>query len=157
MAYAIIDIGGKQYRVEKGDSVVVDLVDAEPGSKLSPRAVLFADGSKSIAGGDADKIKVDAVVAEHVKGEKIRVFKYKAKKRYRVTSGHRSELTRLEITGISAPGGATKAAPKADDKPAEKPAAKKPAAKKPAAKKPAAKKPAAKKPAAKKPAPKKDD
>ena len=76
--YAIIEMGGKQYRVEKGDSVVVDRVNAETGAKVSPRAVAFAGGEKTVLEGpELEKVKVDAVVAEHLKGEKIRVFKYR--------------------------------------------------------------------------------
>jgi large subunit ribosomal protein L21 len=99
--YAVIELGGKQYRVEKGDSVVVDRLDAQEGAKVTARAVLYKAG---------DKVKVEAVVTEHLKGEKIRVFKYRAKKRYRRTMGHRSLLTRLEISDIKM--GAAK--PKAD-------------------------------------------
>ena len=84
-------------------------------------------------------MKVEAVVAEHLRGPKVRVFKYKPKKGYRRTAGHRQELTRLEVTDVALL--------------TRKPAAKKPEAKKPAAKKPAAKaKPTTRKPAAKKPA-----
>src|SRR5215210_6811784 len=105
MAYAIIEMGGKQYRVEKGDSVVVDRVAAEEGAKITPRALLYADGPQKTVfeGADLDKIKVEAVVAEHLKGEKIRVYKYRPKKRYRKTQGHRSHLSRLEIKEITGP------------------------------------------------------
>jgi large subunit ribosomal protein L21 len=106
MAYAIIEMGGKQYRVEKGDSVIVDRVAADEGAKVSPRALLYAgDGNRKpvIDGADLDKVKVDAVVAEHLKGDKIRVFKYRPKKRYRKTQGHRSLLSRLEIRDIKGP------------------------------------------------------
>jgi large subunit ribosomal protein L21 len=98
--YAIIELGGKQYRVEKGDSVLVDRVDAKEGSKLTPRAVLYRSDETVIDGPKLEKVKVEAVVAEHVKGEKIRVFKYRPKKRYRRRAGHRSALTRLEIGDI---------------------------------------------------------
>src|SRR6266576_1547885 len=91
MAYAIIEMGGKQYRVEKGDSVLVDRVREDEG-------------------GDLDKVKIEAVVAEHLKGEKIRVFKYRPKKRYRKTQGHRSLLSRLEIRDIKPPSAAKAAA-----------------------------------------------
>jgi large subunit ribosomal protein L21 len=151
--YAIIEMGGKQYRVEKGDSVVVDRVNAEKGAKVSPRAVAFAGGEKTVLdGSELDKVKVEAIVAEHLKGEKIRVFKYRPKKRYRKSAGHRSLLTRLEIADIklvSRKPAASAAAP-AEDKGGEGAAKKKePAtrAKKPAARKPAARKaPAKKKP-----------
>lgn len=106
MAYAIIEVGGKQYRVEKGDSVLVDRVREDEGAKLSPRALLFSgdgEGQTVFEGADLDKVKVEAVVAEHLKGEKIRVFKYRPKKRYRKTQGHRSLLTRLEIREVKGP------------------------------------------------------
>jgi len=106
MAYAIIEMGGKQYRVEKGDSVLVDRVREDEGAKLSPRALLYSGdgaGKTVIEGDDLDKVKVEAVVAEHLKGKKIRVFKYRPKKRYRKTQGHRSLLTRLEITDVKGP------------------------------------------------------
>jgi large subunit ribosomal protein L21 len=113
MAYAIIEMGGKQYRVEKGDSVVVDRVAADEGAKLSPRALLYAgDGRQKavIEGPDLAKVKIEAVVAEHLKGDKIRVFKYRPKKRYRKTQGHRSLLSRLEIRDIKPPSAAKAAA-----------------------------------------------
>jgi large subunit ribosomal protein L21 len=106
MAYAIIEMGGKQYRVEKGDSVLVDRVSEEEGAKLSPRALLYSgdeEGQTVFEGADLDKIQIEAVVAEHLKGEKIRVFKYRPKKRYRKTQGHRSLLSRLEIREIKGP------------------------------------------------------
>ena len=103
MAYAIIEMGGKQYRVEKGDSVLVDRVDAKEGAKVAPKALLFRSDDVVFEGPMLDKIKVDAVVAEHVKGEKIRVFKYRPKKRYRKRAGHRSLLSRIEITDIKMP------------------------------------------------------
>src|SRR3954447_5306036 len=103
MAYAIIEMGGKQYRVEKGDSVVVDRVREKEGAKVSPRALLYRSEETVFDGADLDKVKVEAVVTEHLKGEKIRVFKYRPKKRYRKTQGHRSLLSRLEIKEIKGP------------------------------------------------------
>jgi large subunit ribosomal protein L21 len=179
--YAIIETGGKQYRVEEGQSLLVDRLHEDEGAKVALRALMLrTDEDVVLAAKDLEKVKVEAKVAAHERGEKIKVFKYKAKKGYRKRQGHRSELTRLEVTEVkqlTRKPAASKSA-KADDKgtkpkadveaakpkaeteakpkpPAKKPAAKKPAAKKPAAKKPAAKKPAAKKPAAKKPAAKK--
>ena len=113
MAYAIIEMGGKQYRVEKGDSVLVARGPADAGAKLSPRALLYSgdgEGKTVFEGADLDKVKVEAVVAEHVKGEKIRVFKYRPKKRYRKTQGHRSLLTRLEIKDVKGPAARPRAA-----------------------------------------------
>jgi len=156
--YAVIETGGKQYRVEKGTSLLVDRLSAKEGDKVTLRPVLFRDKEVVAGAKELEKVKVEAKVAEHLRGPKIKVFKYKPKKGYRRRAGHRSELTKLEVTEISL-GGRKAAAPKKEE-PAEKkeaaPKAAKPAAKKPAeAKKPAAKKEAAKKPAAKKPPAKK--
>jgi len=140
--YAIIESGGKQYRAEKGSTLVVDRLRADEGDKVTLRAVMFRnDGDTVLDAAKLEKVKVEAVVAGHERGPKIRVFKYRAKKGYRKRAGHRSELTRLEVSEVKLL--------------TRKPAAKKPAAKKPAAEKPAAKKSAAEKPAAKKPAAKK--
>ena len=119
--YAVVDTGGKQYKVEKGTSLLVDRLDAKEGDKVALRPVLFR-GDDVVAGGkDLEKVKVEAKVTEHLRGPKIKVFKYKAKKGYRRRAGHRSELTKLEVTELKML--------------TRKPAAKKPAAKKPAEKK----------------------
>ncbi len=167
--YAVIESGGKQYKVEKGTSLLVDRLSAAQGDKVALRAVMFRDKEVIAEPKELEKVKVEATVAEHLRGPKVRVFKYKPKKGYRRRAGHRSELTRLEVTelklGKAARAKAAKAEPAAKAEAKEKPAAKKPAkakakktAAKPkaAAKKPAARKTAAKKSAAKKPAAKKD-
>jgi large subunit ribosomal protein L21 len=165
-SYAIVESGGKQYRAEKGASLLVEHLSVDEGAKVSLRAVMYRGDTEVVLGGnELEKVKVEAVVAEHLRGPKVRIFKYKPKKGYRRRAGHRQELTRLEVTDVKlltrkpAAKAETKPAAKAETKPTEKveakPVARKPAAKKPAAKKPAAKKPAAKKPAAKKPAAKK--
>jgi large subunit ribosomal protein L21 len=103
VAYAIIELGGKQYRVEKGDTLLVDRLSEKEGAKVSPRPLLYRSDDTVFEGSALDKVKIEAVVAEHVKGEKIRVFKYRPKKRYRRRAGHRSALTRLEIREIKGP------------------------------------------------------
>ena len=130
--YAVIESGGKQYKVEQGTSLLVDRLDAKEGDKVSLRAVMFRDSDVLAAPKELEKVKVEAKVAEHLRGPKIKVFKYKAKKGYRRKAGHRSELTKLEVTEVKLlKSAATKSA-----QPADKPAAKKAAAeKKPAAKK----------------------
>lgn len=159
--YAIVETGGKQYRAEKGTELLVDRLRAGEGDKVTLRPVMFR-GDEVVAGGpDLEKVKVEARVAEHLRGAKIRVFRYRAKKGYRKRRGHRSELTRLEVTEVKLltrkPAG-KRAEPDAEAA-EKKPAPKKPAAAKQptAARKPAAKKPAAKKPAAKKPAAKQEE
>jgi large subunit ribosomal protein L21 len=138
--YAVIESGGKQYRVEKGTSVLVDRLSVERGEKVALRPVLFRDKEIIAEPKELEKVKVEATVAEHLRGPKIKVFKYKPKKGYRRRAGHRSELTRLEVTELKL----------LSRKPAEK---KETAEKEPAEKKPKA----AKKTAAKKSAAKKDD
>ncbi|HVY78232.1 MAG TPA: 50S ribosomal protein L21 [Solirubrobacterales bacterium] len=156
--YAVIETGGKQYRVEMGTSLLVDRLSAKEGEKVTLRPVLFRDKEVVAGAKELEKVKVEATVAEHLRGPKIKVFKYKPKKGYRRRAGHRSELTKLEVTEISL-GGRKAAAPKKAEPAAKKEAAAKtaePAEKKAAAKKPAeAKRPAAKKEATKKPAAKK--
>jgi large subunit ribosomal protein L21 len=121
-SYAIVESGGKQYRAEKGASLVVEHLSADEGAKVSLRAVMYRGDTEVVLEGDQlEKVKVEAVVAEHLRGPKVRVFKYKPKKGYRRRAGHRQELTRLEVTDVRLL--------------TRKPAAKKPAAKKPAARK----------------------
>ena len=115
--YAIVESGGQQFRVEKGTELVVDRVPEDEGAKVLLRPVAFlGDGKLVAAGGDLEKVKVEAKVAQHLRGEKLTVFKYKAKKGYRRRAGHRQEQTRLEVTEVKML--------------SRKPAAKKPAAKK---------------------------
>jgi large subunit ribosomal protein L21 len=97
--YAVIETGGKQYRVEKGSTLLVDRLQAKEGDKVDLRAVAFKD-KDMVLGDDLEKVKVEAKVAGHERGPKIRVFKYRPKKGYRKRAGHRSELTRLEITDV---------------------------------------------------------
>lgn len=125
--YAVVETGGKQYKVEKGTSLLVDRLSAKEGDKVALRPVLFRDKEVVAEPKALEKVRVEAKVAEHLRGDKIKVFKYKAKKGYRRRAGHRSELTKLEVTEIKLATGKA-----AEKKPA---AAKKPAARKPAAKK----------------------
>src|SRR5574342_414366 len=99
-SYAVVETGGKQYRVEKGSTLLVDrLGEAKEGDKVDLRPVAFRD-KEMVLGKDLEKVKVEAKVTGHERGPKIRVFKYRAKKGYRRSAGHRSELTRLEVTEI---------------------------------------------------------
>jgi large subunit ribosomal protein L21 len=138
--YAIVESGGKQYRAEKGAALVVDRLPEDEGAKVSLRPVLFRGDKKVVAEtGELEKVKVEAVVAGHLRGPKVRVFKYRPKKGYRRRAGHRSELTRLEVTEVKM----------LSRKPAAQKSAASGAAKKSAAKKPAAKKTASGKSASK--------
>ena len=136
--YAIVEIAGQQFKVEKDQKVFVHRLQTEEGKKVAfDNVLLLADGDKVTVGAPAiDGAQVGAKVLKHLKGDKVIVFKKKRRKGYRVKNGHRQALTEIQIDNILA-SGAKKAAP---GKAASKPAAKaKPAAPKPAAK-PAAKK-----------------
>jgi large subunit ribosomal protein L21 len=100
--YAIVKVGGKQYRVEKGDSLVVDRMREDEGATVALQPLLYAgDKDDAVFGGaDLEKVKVEATVVGHERGKKIRVVKFKPKRGYKRTAGHRSELTRLEIKEI---------------------------------------------------------
>jgi large subunit ribosomal protein L21 len=156
--YAIVKVGGKQYRVEKGDSLLVDRMPDDEGAKVALQPLLFKGDSDDavFAGADLEKVKVEAVVTGHERGKKIHVLKFKPKRGYKRRMGHRSDLTRLEIGDIKLLSRKPAAAKAADEPKAEaaepKAAPKKAPAKKPAAKAAADKPAAAKKPAAKKPA-----
>src|SRR6476659_3687860 len=116
--YAVIETGGKQYRVEVGTELEVELLDVEPGKTITiDRVLLVADGDESTIGrplvADAS---VSAEVVEQTRGPKLISFKYRPKARSRVKKGHRQELTVLRIADITLGGkSAAKAAKKADD------------------------------------------
>jgi large subunit ribosomal protein L21 len=101
--YAIVKVGGKQYRVEKGGQLVVDRMREDEGATVALQPLLYAGDGKDdtvFEGGDLAKVKVEAKVVGHERGKKIRVVKFKPKRGYKRTTGHRSELTRLEISEI---------------------------------------------------------
>jgi large subunit ribosomal protein L21 len=100
--YAVIETGGKQYRVAAGDVIEVERLPAEAGEQVEIDRVLMVAGDEGISIGApvVDGAKVVATVSEHLRGPKITVFKMKAKKRYRRKTGHRQELTRLKIDAI---------------------------------------------------------
>src|SRR3981081_1544947 len=101
--YAIVETGGKQYRVKPGDTVAVEKLSAEPGEILDLDRVLLVAGNGDTARigspGVAGAV-VRAEVRAQFRGEKIIIFRYKSKVRYRRKTGHRQSLTRLRITDI---------------------------------------------------------
>src|SRR3954466_16111226 len=100
--YAIVKAGGKQYRVEKGDSLLVDRMREEEGATVALQPLLVAgdgDGA-AFSPDDLGKVKVEAVVRGHERGKKIHVLKFKPKHGYKKRMGARADLTRLEISDI---------------------------------------------------------
>jgi large subunit ribosomal protein L21 len=105
--YAILQQSGHQYRVSPGDRLLVDRLAAEVGSVVALEPVVLVQGdagSPTVGTPVVDGVRVAATVVSHPKGGKIRVFKYKAKKRYRRTHGHRSLLTELRVEAVLAAG-----------------------------------------------------
>ena len=103
MAYAIIRTGGRQFRVAEGDTLDVDLLDVEPGKTATfGDVLLFADG-KDVSHGSplVSGAKVTAEVVEQRNDKKVVAFKYKRRKGYHRTVGHRRKLTRIKIKSIS--------------------------------------------------------
>ena len=157
--YALVKTGGKQYRVSKGDTILVERIAAEEGAEVILNdIVMLGDGDKvTIGAPKVDGAAVSATVIRQTRGPKIIIFRRKRRKNHRRTQGHRQDLTLLKINGIAedakkltpAKPVAKKAAPKANDA-AKKVTTKKVASKAAAAKKATPKTAAAKKPAAKK-------
>ena len=147
--YAIVEIAGLQYKVEKDQRLYVNRLNVEAGKKVKFDRVLRIEekGDVKVGAPVIDGAVIEATVNSEVKGDKVLIFKKKRRKGYQKMNGHRQIFTSITINKITAKAPAKKAAAKATE---EKEAAPKAAAKKPAAKKPAAKKPAAKKAAPKK-------
>jgi large subunit ribosomal protein L21 len=144
--YAIVKTGGKQYRVERGQKLLVERLPAAEGASVALRPLLYRSEEAVLDEAGLAKVKVTAKVLSHERGEKLRVFKFKPKRGYKRRTGHRQELTRIEITEIAMGAGRARAkaeqastATKAQDKPAARRAGATPVAAKPAAAKPAAK------------------
>ena len=160
MTYAIVKTGGKQYRVEEGQTLLVERLRADAGDKVPLEPLLYRGDKDVLDGSDLAKVKVEAKVLAHERGPKLHVLKFKPKRGYKRRTGHRQELTRIEVTSIKAGARAPArkpAAAKADGEPKAETAAKKPAARRPAAKKPAGGGAAAKPRARRAPAKKKED
>ncbi len=118
--YAIVKTGGKQYRVEQGQTLLVERLPVDEGSTVSLETLMIRGDGDAIAIESAElaKAKVEAKVVAHERGPKLRVGKFKPKRGYRRRTGHRQALSRIEVTSVALSGGAAK-------KTAAKPAAEK--------------------------------
>jgi large subunit ribosomal protein L21 len=100
--YAVIETGGKQYRVEKGSLIRVEKLDVSEGEKvIFDHVVLASNEGKVVAGPEAEKVKVEGTVVRQGKGRKVIVFKYKPKKGYHRKQGHRQLFTEVRVDKIS--------------------------------------------------------
>src|SRR5437588_3934978 len=98
--YAIVKTGGKQYRVEKGQTLLVERLPDGEGATVALEPVLFRSDETVFEPAALARVSVQAKVLAHERGTKLRVFKFKPKRGYRRRTGHRQELTRLEVTDI---------------------------------------------------------
>lgn len=98
----VVQTGGKQYLVQKGTILDIEKLDVEAGKKVALDLLMTIDDKDGITVGSPliEGKKVEAKIVEHFRGVKLRVFKYKRRKRYRKSQGHRQSLTKIEIVGI---------------------------------------------------------
>jgi len=100
--FAIVEIAGQQFKVEKGQEIFVHRLEGEDGDKLKfDQVLLTGDGDKVAIGAPTLKNTVSASIIEHVRGDKVVVFKKKRRKGYRVRNGHRQHFTKIKIDAIS--------------------------------------------------------
>jgi large subunit ribosomal protein L21 len=102
MAYAVISVGGKQYRVQEGQWLLVDRLPLDEGATFTPDVLLVGGDGDPKLGKDAAKQQVTVRVAEHVLGPKVIVGKHRQRTGYRLRKGHRSRLSRIEVESIGA-------------------------------------------------------
>ena len=100
--YAVVKTGGKQYRVEEGQTLLVEKLALEPGETLDLQPLLISGDDSVFDKAGLEKATVSAKIVEHIRGPKLVVFKFKPKRGYKNKNGHRQDLTRIEITGIKA-------------------------------------------------------
>jgi large subunit ribosomal protein L21 len=98
--YAIVKTGGKQYRVEKGQTLLVERLPDDEGATVALQPMLYRSDETVFDADGLAKVKVEAKIVGHERGEKLRVFKFKPKRGYKRRTGHRQELTRIEVTDI---------------------------------------------------------
>jgi large subunit ribosomal protein L21 len=107
--YAIVRTGGKQYRVERGQQLLIERLAVEEGADVSLEPILYRSEEAVFDKAGLQNVKVTARVLAHERGERLRVFKFKPKRGYKRRTGHRQDLTRIEVTEIAL-GAASRAA-----------------------------------------------
>ena len=98
--YAIVKTGGKQYRVEQGQTLLVERLPVSEGETVTLETLLRVDGSSMLDGEDLSGVSVEARVVAHERGPKLRVVKFKPKRGYKRRTGHRQNLTRIEVVSL---------------------------------------------------------
>ena len=110
--YAIVKTGGKQYRVEQGQTLLVERLPEPEGATVDLEPLLYRSEEAVFDAAALAKVEVKATILSHVRGKKLRVFKFKPKRGYKRRTGHRQELTRIEVTKIGTRGASSRAAAK---------------------------------------------
>jgi large subunit ribosomal protein L21 len=113
--YAIVKTGGKQYRVERGQHLLVERLPVAEGESVELQPILYRSEEAVFDKAGLAKVQVTARVIGHERGEKLRVFKFKPKRGYKRRTGHRQELTRIEVTKLGLGGGGSAQPAKAKD------------------------------------------
>jgi large subunit ribosomal protein L21 len=120
--YAIVKTGGKQYRVQEGESLLVERLPDDEAATVTLRPLLYVDGDNVVDGDELSTVTVEARIVAHERGPKLRIVKFKPKRGYKRRNGHRQELSRIEITtlkvGSPADRSTVAAASPASDEPA---------------------------------------
>jgi large subunit ribosomal protein L21 len=120
--YAIVKTGGKQYRVQEGEWLLVERLPVDDGATITLDPLLYVDGENVVDGDDLTKVTVEAKVLAHERGPKLRIVKFKPKRGYKRRNGHRQELTRIEITALKLGSGQSRSTTEAASAPTEEPA-----------------------------------
>src|ERR1700689_4215854 len=110
--YAIVKTGGKQYRVEEGQTLLIERLPEPEGSSVNLEPLLYRSDEAVFDPDALAKVEVKATIVGHVRGKKLRVFKFKPKRGYKRRTGHRQELTRIEVTKIGTRGASARATAK---------------------------------------------
>jgi large subunit ribosomal protein L21 len=100
--YAIVKTGGKQYRVEQGQTLLVERLPDAEGATVDLPPLLLVDGADVVDGDELARVSVQARIVAHERGPKLRIVKFKPKRGYKRRTGHRQELTRIEVTSMGA-------------------------------------------------------
>ncbi|MGH2916853.1 MAG: 50S ribosomal protein L21 [Solirubrobacteraceae bacterium] len=116
--YAIVKTGGKQYRVEQDQTLLVERLPVADGDTVALAPLLLVDGDDLVDGDELESVRVQARVLSHERGPKLRIVKFKPKRGYKRRTGHRQELTRIQIASIGREAAPTKRSRKAAAKPA---------------------------------------
>ena len=98
--YAIVKTGGKQYRVQQGLTLLVERLPVADGESVSLQPLLYVDGADVVDGEELARVSVEARVVAHERGPKLRIVKFKPKRGYKRRTGHRQNLTRIEVTSL---------------------------------------------------------